>query len=219
MYNMFFLIIVRLIVVFTAMPIHEYAHGYVAYKLGDPTAKFQGRLTLNPIKHLDIVGSIAILLFGIGWAKPVEINPRNFKNPKLGMALSALAGPVSNIVLALISLIIYKLLFLLPAFGLGSDNLLYSLTQMFSIIVSVNISLAIFNLLPIPPLDGSRIATYFLPERLYFKIMQYEQMIFIGLILLMSTPILNGPLNFLNRMVFNLLDMLTRFVDLFVNLF
>lgn len=212
---MIIIFFVRLIVLFTALPIHEYAHGYVAYKMGDPTAKWQGRLTLNPFKHLDIVGSIAILFLGIGWAKPVEINPRNFRNPKKGMAISALAGPVSNLLIATLALIIFKLLYLFPE---SNTTIINSLANIFSIMISVNISLAIFNLLPIPPLDGSRIAGYFLPEGIYFKIMQYEQIIFIGLLLLMTSPILSGPLNMLNNIVFNGLDALTGFVDVLVKL-
>lgn len=216
MSSFIFLILARLIVVFTAMPIHEYAHGLVAYKMGDPTAKWQGRLTLNPIKHIDVVGAIAILIFGIGWAKQVEINPRNFRNPKLGMAISALAGPLSNIFLALIAMILYKIFMLVPF--TGNIAPLTAITQLLSIIITVNISLAIFNLLPIPPLDGSRVANYFLPERIYFKIMQYEQYIFLGLILLMSSPILNGPLYMLNNLVFNFLNTITGFIDIFSNM-
>ncbi len=215
MSSLIFIILARLIVVLTAMPIHEYAHGLVAYKMGDPTAKWQGRLTLNPIKHIDPIGAIAILIFGIGWAKPVEINPRNFRNPKLGMAISALAGPLSNIFLALIAMILYKIFIIIPF--TGNITPLTAITQLLSVIITVNISLAIFNLLPIPPLDGSRVANYFLPERIYFKIMQYEQYIFLGLILLMTSPILNGPLYMLNKLVFNFLDIITGFIDIFSN--
>jgi Zn-dependent protease len=206
-----FVLFVRALVLLTALPIHEFAHAFVASKLGDNTAKNQGRLTINPLTHLDMIGSAAIMIFGFGWAKPVPINPYNFKNPKFGMAISSLAGPVSNLILALLSLIFYKISIILLTNGVLGENFVF-LIQLFSIATIINISLAIFNLLPIPPLDGSRIATYFMPERLYFKIMQYEQYVFLALIALIYIGVLNGPLRFLTQIIYKLLDLLTFFL-------
>ena len=201
---------VRLIVAFTALPIHEFAHGFVADKLGDHTARYQGRLNINPFTHMDIIGTVCLVLTGFGWGKPVQINPRNFKNPKTGMAISAAAGPLSNIVMAFITLVLYKVVAYLPF----TNDVLSAVSFMLSIMTTVNISLAIFNLIPIPPLDGSRILNLFLPERIYFAMMRYEMFIFIGLFVILWTGILDGPLYFLNNLVLRGLDFLTGFVDL-----
>ncbi len=204
-------LLIKALVLFTALPVHECAHAWVASKLGDNTAKYQGRITLNPMKHLDPFGSLAMLLVGFGWAKPVPINPRNFKNRKAGMAISSLAGPVSNILMAYIFIIIYKVVGFL---GYINSFDTVKIMQVLSYIVILNIGLGIFNLLPIPPLDGSRIATLFLPSRTYFKIMQYEQYIFIGMIIVIFSGILDRPLAFLQYGLLNILDFLTGYVDL-----
>lgn len=201
---------IRLIVAFTALPIHEFAHGYVADKLGDHTARYQGRLNINPFAHMDIIGTVCLVLTGFGWAKPVQINPYNFKKPKTDMALSAAAGPLSNLIMAFITLILSKVCFYLPF----ENTVLSTLVWVFNIMTTVNISLAIFNLIPIPPLDGSRILNLFLPEKIYFAIMKYEMYIFIGLFLVLWTGILDTPLYFLNNLVYTGLNYLTGFVDL-----
>lgn len=206
---------VRLIVAFTALPIHEFAHGFVADKLGDHTARYQGRLNINPFTHMDIIGTVCLVLTGFGWGKPVQINPRNFKNPKTGMAISAAAGPLSNIVMAFITLILYKVVNYLPF----TNDVLTAVSFMLRIMTTVNISLAIFNLIPIPPLDGSRILNLFLPERVYFAMMRYEIVIFVGLFVILWTGILDGPLYFLNNLVLRGLDFLTGFVDLIAQFF
>ncbi len=208
----FFDIIVRAIVLMTAIPVHEAAHAYVADKLGDPTARYMGRLTINPMAHFDLVGSLAMILTGIGWAKPVPINPRNFQDQKKGMALSAAAGPISNVIVATISLAIAKLIMYIT-YATGTTVALSTLFTIFRSMCFINISLAIFNLIPIPPFDGSRIFNYFLPDKYYFKIMEYERYIFLGLLLLLFTGILDLPLSFLSSIIFEIVDKLTSFVD------
>ena len=161
--------------------IHELAHGYVAYRLGDNTAKDMGRLTLNPIKHIDPIGLAMILVIGFGWAKPVPVNMGNFKNPKVGMALTALAGPLSNIILAFIVIFIFVLL---PA---PQDMTGVFIMQIIVRMALLNVALAIFNMLPIPPLDGSKILFSLLPENLYYKLMRYERY---GMVLLIAIMLL-----------------------------
>ncbi|MBR2502685.1 MAG: site-2 protease family protein [Oscillospiraceae bacterium] len=209
----FFDIIVRAIVLLTAIPVHEAAHAYVADKLGDPTARYMGRLTINPMAHFDLMGSVAMIVCGIGWAKPVPINPRNFRDQKKGMAISAAAGPISNIIVAAISLAIAKLL-LYISYAAGANTVVSTLFTIFRSMCFINISLAIFNLIPIPPFDGSRIFNYFLPDKFYFKIMEYERYIFLGLLIVLFTGILDFPLSILSNIVFNAIDKLTMFVDI-----
>ena len=190
------------IVIILTMPIHEWAHGYVSTKLGDPTPRYQGRLTLNPLAHIDPIGALGILLFGIGWAKPVQVNARYYKNPKWGMALVALAGPVSNIILAFISIFLYKLLqTVLLATGVLDNNytMLFLISLFFIAIAQINVHLAVFNLIPIPPFDGSRILFTFLPQKYYFQIMRYERYIFIGILAVLYTGVLDAPLAFLSN--------------------
>ena len=208
----FFNIIVRAIVLLTAIPIHEAAHAYVADKMGDPTGRYMGRLTLNPTAHFDLLGSIAMLVAGIGWAKPVPVNPNNFKDPKKGMAISAAAGPVSNLIVAAASLAIAKII-MYVGYEFGVNTVLSTLFTIFNVMCSINISLAIFNLIPIPPFDGSRIFNYFLPDKFYFKVMEYEQYIVIGLLIVLFTGILDVPLAVLSNLIFNALDKITGIID------
>ena len=171
-----------------ALTVHEYCHGYAAYRLGDDTAKNFGRLTLNPIKHLDPYGAICMVLFHIGWAKPVPINARNFKNPKRDFAITAAAGPAANLLLGFVSAFLYLLVFaLVKDMTFVSKNFLYhvinnSLSFLF-IFHSINIGLGLFNLLPIPPFDGSRLLNVILPPKLYFEIMKYERKIYYGVLI------------------------------------
>lgn len=207
-------ILTAILVLVTCMPVHECAHAFMANKLGDPTSK--ERITLNPLKHLDLIGSLfllvsAVLGFGFGWAKPVQINARNFKNPKLGMGLSALAGPVSNILLAWIATVIYKCL----SYGsLAAQNqVLYLVAQVFFYVIILNIGLAVFNLLPVPPLDGSRIMLLVLPEKIYFKIMRYERIIMLVLMMLLWSGWLNPVLSAMRNGMLTVMDFTTGFID------
>jgi Zn-dependent protease len=205
-------LLISLIISLVALPIHEYAHGYAAYRMGDNTAYRQGRLTLNPLVHIDPLGTLALVLFGFGWAKPVQINPLNFENPKKGMMLSALAGPLSNVGLAFISMVFYKLSYIPVYMGI-SGAFIMTVQTFLLYMISINITLAVFNFIPIPPFDGSRIATYFLPQRIYFKIMQYENIIFIGLLVILWLGFLDGPISFVSTSVTGILDFITRPID------
>lgn len=206
--------VVRLIVLLTALPFHEFAHAWTANKLGDPTAKYQGRLTLNPLKHLDPMGAVLMLVAGFGWAKPVPVNPNYFKNRKAGMAITALAGPLSNLLLAFVCTIVYKMLNNTGFVSAGLlREMLSSLASAFFLMVSLNVGLGVFNLIPIPPLDGSRILNLVLPERTYFQIMRYERIIMLALFAAIFIGLLDGPLSFVQGHVFQLLNFLTGFVD------
>ena len=191
-------ILLRVVAVLIAISVHEMAHGFAAYKLGDNTAKYDGRLSLNPLRHIDIYGALCLLFFGFGWAKPVMVNPNYFKNHKRDMALTALAGPLSNFLLALIGMVC--LLYLSPVLS----NRYVS--QFFFMFVILNISLGVFNLIPVPPLDGSKIFLSLLPRRIYYEIMRYEQFGFIVLIIALYLnvldPILNTAVNFIYSLIF-----------------
>ena len=175
-----------------ALSAHESAHGYAAYRLGDPTARSLGRITLNPVKHFDLLGFLSMLVFHIGWAKPVPINARYFKNPRRDFAIVGAAGPLSNIALALIHLLILRLVMLFSTNAFKSGALTEGLgLAILSVVVyilymgvAMNVILAIFNLIPVPPFDGSRIFYAFLPPKWYFGVMKYERYIMIGCILL-----------------------------------
>ena len=189
-------IVARLISILFLLPIHECAHAFASSLLGDKTAQYQGRLSLNPLRHLDIMGALCLLLGGFGWAKPVSINPYNFKDRKIGMALSALAGPLSNFLVSFVLLFIARFIPITNDFTYGIVSVLY-------LIAWISICLGVFNMIPLPPLDGSRIFLIFLPERYYFKIMEYERYISLGIMVLIISGALDNPLGAIAGFVFD----------------
>ena len=201
--------LLRAVVVLIAIPFHESAHALASHLLGDDTAVRAGRLSMNPMHHFDPLGALCMLVGGVGWAKPVSINPYNYKNPKLGMALSAAAGPASNFLLAWVSMILYKLCWYS---GLGQT--LPALLMFFYYMVAMNLSLGVFNLLPVPPFDGSRIFLLFLPEKLYFKLMKYERYIMLAVLALTFLGLLNRPLSAIVNQLWSFLIKGTSFVEL-----
>jgi len=212
--------IVRIIIIFLILPIHEFAHAWAAKKLGDDTALYSGRLTLNPLAHIDPIGAICLFITGFGWAKPVPVNPIRFKKSRKGMALTALAGPVSNIIVAFIVLILYRFILHTDMYNEadvssiinGSNTIL--VYNMFPIFVSINIGLAVFNLLPIPPLDGSKILSYFTSAKVDKFLYQYQQYLPIIFIALIFTGVLKVPILWVSDMIYDGMWFLTNWVDL-----
>ncbi len=191
-------------IILLALSLHESAHGYVAKLMGDRTAYNLGRITLNPVKHLDFMGTLMMFVFGFGWAKPVPINTRYFKNPKWGMALSALAGPVSNIIASYIFYFLASLL----ALKITTYNVFILAVYLFCMVgFQLNLHLAIFNFLPIPPLDGSRILFTFLPAKAYFGVMKYERYISLAIMILLFTGLLSAPLSYVADLVWGLFEL------------
>lgn len=226
--------------VLIALSVHECAHGWVSYKLGDPTARNLGRLTLNPLKHIDILGLICMVLLRFGWAKPVPVNARYYKKPRRDMALVAAAGPVSNLIMCIIGMLLLYLSYLIysltaaepVAFSslwaaasynwpevMGTEvlsaklmYLLFVFLWQFSIL---NVSLSVFNLLPIPPLDGSRIAYIFLPSKWYFGIMRYERYIVLALFVLLWLGAFSNVLSSISGWLLSGINWLIRLLPFF----
>ena len=184
-----------------ALVIHEYAHAKAADVMGDFTPRMTGRLTLNPMAHIDPIGLIMLLVVRFGWAKPVMINARNFRNWRQGELLVAVAGPVANLLVAFISLLAMAVLFKLGMFSEGVRLVL-------SMMVLFNVNFAIFNMLPLPPLDGSKVLMVLLPGRLAYKLMSLERYSFIILIFLMMTPFLTMILIPLQRLVLSVFNLI-----------
>lgn len=199
-----------------SIAVHESAHGYVSYKQGDPTAKNLGRITLNPLKHFDLFGFVCMVLFRVGWARPVPVNPRYYKNPRRGMAITAAAGPISNIIMAFIGVIGYELVGLISFPEMNTAYYIcVTIYMFFQVFASLNVFLAIFNLIPIPPFDGSRIAYIFMPPKAYFGIMKYERFIMLGMVVLLWLGILDVPLDFLSGALLGGMEWLVELIPIF----
>ena len=184
------------------LTVHETCHGLAAWALGDPTAKRLHRLSLNPIRHIDPFGALMMLVAGFGWAKPVPVDPRYFRNPKLGMAVTALAGPVSNLVMAYMALLLRAVLL---AFYHPGSALLEGLVGFCETLAVLNVGLGIFNLIPFPPLDGSKVLGAFLPDRAYFQLMRYERWGMLLLMVLLWLGVFSAPLSAARTWVLDLL--------------
>jgi Zn-dependent protease len=201
-------ILLTLPVILIALSFHEASHAFAAYKMGDRTAYNLGRMTFNPINHLDPIGFICMLVFGYGWAKPVPINARNFKNPKRGMALSAAAGPISNLLLAMIFAILWRIELEIAPLVVTTQftyNVFFWLQEFLIAGISLNVGFAVFNLIPIPPFDGSRIFLVLLPQDLYFKIMRYERQLYAVLMIALVLGVLDRPLAVVSQFFINLI--------------
>lgn len=217
LYNIIQSLIINVPVVLIALMFHELAHGWVSGKLGDPTPEMTGRMTLNPLAHLDPIGTLLMIFTGFGWARPVEINPRYYKNPKKGMALTALAGPLANLLLALAAMLIYGIIFIVYAktgiFANAMEGIWYIIMRF----VTLNLCFMVFNFIPIPPLDGSRILGLFLSDRAYFKIQEYERYSFILIIVLSAIGAFDKIIGTGVMAVFGaMLNILDKIVTLFI---
>ena len=205
-------ILFTIIVVLLSLSLHEMCHAWAAYKMGDHTARNLGRLTLNPAVHLDFIGTACMLFFGFGWAKPVPVNSRNFRNPKRGIILTSLAGPISNLLLGFLFAVIYKFyIMIISDLIITSEQqalILMAVSMLLWYAISINVSLAVFNLFPVPPLDGSRFFYVFLPSKYYFGVMKYERYISIAIMVLLFVgvldPILSFARNGITRLILNL---------------
>ena len=181
-----FYTLARVLAALTVIPFHEAGHALAAWLLGAPTAKQQGRLSLNPFRHFDLLGTLCMVFAGVGWAKPVSTDPRNFKNPKQGMALTALAGPAANLILAYLAMVVWKLLY----YWAPVNDATIFLALFLQYLVYLDVSLAVFNLIPVPPLDGSGV-----------------------LLAAVWSGFLDGPLSVMNNVVWDLLDNGTQYID------
>ena len=215
-FGILYMMLAYAVVIFLTLPVHELAHGLVAHWCGDDTARWHGRLSLNPLRHLDLWGTLMILTVGIGYAKPVPVNPRNFRKYKRDTILVSLAGPFSNFLMALVALLIVKVC----ALFIANTVVLNIVWLIVDVMVSVNISLMVFNLLPIPPLDGSRLWTTLIPGRWAYTLERYSRYITMGLFLLLFVGVLDTPLAWMRWGVYQVIDLITdlpvRFLDLFI---
>ncbi len=194
-----------------SLSIHEYAHAWTAYKLGDVTQKIRGRLSLDPFKHIDPFGFLCIALFGVGWGKPVMIDDRNFKNRAKGTMLTALAGPISNLLLAILLTVILKLLIMIGAINvMSATNVGSIILSMFFYTIQFNVVFGVFNLIPLPPLDGAKVLEYFLPYKLKGIMYTLERYSFIIILVIFCTNITSYIINPAYKAILNLLNWIIK---------
>ncbi len=192
---------IRALAIVLCFPVHESAHAWMADMLGDPTGRERGRISLNPLVHMEMWGTICFLLLGIGYAKPVPVDIRNFKNPKKDFALTALAGPASNLLMAATCFVLLRIIYIVPVFWGAVDILETCLYYA----AYINISLAVFNMIPVPPLDGSRLVTAILSDSIYNRFLKYERysaIVLLGLIYLLNLIGIT-PVSAVTGIVFN----------------
>ena len=203
--------LIRALVTLIAIPFHEAGHALAAWLLGDPTAKREGRISLNPFRHFDLVGTLCMIFAGVGWAKPVSTDPRNFKNPKWGMALTALAGPAANLLLAYLGMVAWKILY----YWAPTTMITIFAARFLQYLVMMDVGLAVFNLIPIPPLDGSSIFAFFLPKKYlpqYYKVQRYAMPVFLIVVLLVPYVLHFNPIGiYLDATAGNVFDLLFSF--------
>ena len=194
-------ILAVLVIILLILPFHEWAHAFTASLLGDKGIKQRGRLSFNPVSHIDPIGALCMLFFGFGWARPVPVDPRKFKNPKVGMAITALMGPVANLVAGFAGLIIFNVLYKAAFMFMYTNPVGMFISVFLRFYITVNVNLAVFNLLPIPPLDGSKILFTFLPDKAVEFCYRYQMFFFIALFLMISFGPLSGLLSYLSNVL------------------
>ena len=208
--------LIRIPIILFSLTVHEISHGYTAYKLGDPTAKSLGRLSLNPLKHLDPIGALCMLLFGFGWAKPVPINPARMNHPRKGIIWTSLAGPLSNLLAALVGVVLMQIVF--PFYYADPNAVLTGVYTLLYWFVAINISLAVFNLIPVPPLDGSKVLMMLLPYRQSAWLERNQRYLSLALWILILVGVLSTPLSYLSNWIMHFFVWATQWIGTLVQM-
>ena len=209
-------ILARIVIILLVLPLHEFAHGWVARKCGDDTAEAAGRLTLNPLAHVDPVGAVLLLLTGFGWAKPVPINPARMNHPRKGIIWTSLAGPLSNLLAALVGVVLMQIVF--PFYYADPNAVLTGIYTLLYWFVAINISLAVFNLIPVPPLDGSKVLMMLLPYRQSAWLERNQRYLSLALWILILVGVLSTPLSYLSNWIMHFFVWATQWIGTLVQM-